>query len=134
MGKKNKDFRELLAQNIKQNRQKLKLSQEKFAEKAHISTQYLAMIEICRKFPSPETLERIAAAFEIEAAELFSQPPSPSGELKKLHENVLADINVEVCNAVKEAARQAVQKVVSLYINDLEAKKDGSAKAPGAAS
>ncbi|GHV72448.1 hypothetical protein AGMMS49928_29410 [Spirochaetia bacterium] len=121
MGKKDKSLRELLAQNIKANRQKLKLSQEKFAEKANISTQYLAMIEVCRKFPSPETLERIAAAFKIEAAELFSQPPSPAGELKKLSENVLADINTEVCNAVREAAQQAVQKVVSLYTNDLEA-------------
>jgi transcriptional regulator with XRE-family HTH domain len=47
---------------LRENRRKCGLSQEKLAEKAGISTQYLAMMEIARKFPASEVLERLAEA------------------------------------------------------------------------
>ncbi len=60
------NIRDILAKNIKENRRKLGLSQEKLAEKAGISTPFLAMIEVSRKFPTPGVLEKLAGALEIQ--------------------------------------------------------------------
>jgi transcriptional regulator with XRE-family HTH domain len=112
-------LRHLLANNMKENRQKLGLSQAKLAEKANLSTQYIAMIELTRKFPSPENLERIAVALEIDAPELFSMPPSPAGTLKKLHQAVLADLENTLGEAVNTAAKAALANVIASYMKDL---------------
>ena len=98
-------LREILANNLKAFRHKSGLSQAKLAEKAGISTQYIAMIELSRQFPSPDVFEQIAAALEIEAHELFSVPPSPEAALDKLHKEVVTDIK----QVVKEAVMQAIK-------------------------
>jgi DNA-binding XRE family transcriptional regulator len=54
MKKKMIGIRQVLALNLKKNRQKCNLTQEKLAEKAGISAHYLAMIEVERKFPTNE--------------------------------------------------------------------------------
>jgi transcriptional regulator with XRE-family HTH domain len=51
--------KELLAQNLKENRRRLGITQPELAERAGMSTQYLAMIEIARKFPTADMLERL---------------------------------------------------------------------------
>ena len=50
------NLRDILANNLKENRKKCGFSQAKLSEKARISTQYIAMIEVSRKFPTPEVL------------------------------------------------------------------------------
>jgi len=50
-------LRDIFAKNLRENRRKCGFSQEKLAEKAGVSTQYLAMMEIARKFPTAEVLE-----------------------------------------------------------------------------
>jgi transcriptional regulator with XRE-family HTH domain len=69
------DIRKLLAANIKAYRAELGLTQARLAEKAETATHYIAMIEGCRKFPSADMLERIAAALERDAPELFAINP-----------------------------------------------------------
>jgi transcriptional regulator with XRE-family HTH domain len=64
------------------------------------------MIEQKRKFPAPEMLDRIAAALEIETVELFATSASPQAELKKLHKEILADID----RAIKEAVGKALKE------------------------
>jgi transcriptional regulator with XRE-family HTH domain len=96
-------IRDVLAKNLRENRRRLGISQEKLAERADLSTQFVAMIEQCRKFPSSETLEQMAAALGIEAHELFAVPPSPEGALERLHQAVLIDIKRVVGEAVEQA-------------------------------
>jgi transcriptional regulator with XRE-family HTH domain len=115
-------LRTLLAFNMKEKRRILGISQAKLARKAGTSTQYVAMIELEKKFPSPEMLERLAAALEIDPPELFSMPPSPAGTLKKLHEAVLTDIERELAVAVEQAAKEAVQRVIAEHLMGLEGK------------
>jgi transcriptional regulator with XRE-family HTH domain len=69
------DIRKLLAANIKAYRAELGFTQSKLAEKADTATHYIAMIEGCRKFPSADMLERIAAALERDTPELFALNP-----------------------------------------------------------
>ena len=86
------NIRDILAKNLKKNRKKCGISQAKLGEKAGISTQYIAMIELSRQFPTPEVLERIAEALEIEAYELFSVPPSPESSMERLHRDIIKEI------------------------------------------
>jgi len=86
------NLRDILASNLKENRRKCGITQSKLAEKAGVSTQYVAMIELSRQFPTPEVLERIAAAFGIEAYQLFAVPPSPESSMKRLHKDIIKEI------------------------------------------
>jgi transcriptional regulator with XRE-family HTH domain len=85
-------IRDILANNLKENRRKCGLSQAKLAKKAGISTQYIAMIELSRQFPSPEVLEQIAGALNIEAYELFAVPPSAENAMERLHRDIVKDV------------------------------------------
>jgi transcriptional regulator with XRE-family HTH domain len=97
------NLREILADNLRKNRRRCGLTQAKLAEKADVSTHFIAMIEIARKFPAPESLDKIAAALGIETWELFTGPVSPEGELMWLRQAVLNDIERVVAEAVKQA-------------------------------
>ena len=98
-------LRSVLAFNMKVQRQILGISQAKLAEKVNTSTHYIGMIESEKKFPTPEMLERIAAALEIDAPVLFSlksYPVSESGSIVKFQEQVLNDIAQVIAYRIKE--------------------------------
>ena len=113
-------LRAILAFNMKEKRRVLGISQAKLARKAGISTHFIAMIELEKKFPSPEMLERLAEALEIDPPELFSMPPTPAGTLKKLHQEVLTDIEAAASAAVEQAVKEAVRRVIAEHIQELE--------------
>jgi transcriptional regulator with XRE-family HTH domain len=122
------DIRQLLACNIKKNRQKLGLSQAKLAEKANISTQYLAMIELTKKFPSPEKMEQIAVALEIDTSELFSGSPSAEIAVMKLQKAIIYDLQKTVEIKVNNAITNAVAHTVSAHLKNIEIDKKISKK------
>ena len=94
-------IREVLAGNIKKYRHQYGYSQDKLAESAGISSQYLATVETCRKFPTPDVLDRLAGALDIETHELFivTPTPTPQSELEKLRQ----DIIVEIVKTIKQS-------------------------------
>ena len=100
------NIREILAQNMKIHRQRLGITQPELGERANISTNFIGMIEQKRKFPAPEMLERIATALEVETTELFATSASPQSELKKLHGEILADLDRAISEAVGKAIRE----------------------------
>ena len=99
-------IREILAQNMKIHRQKLGITQPELAERASISTNFVGMIEQKRKFPTPEILERIALALEIEAPELFASSACPQAELRKLHKEILSELDHAIGKAVTKAFKE----------------------------
>jgi len=102
-------IREVLANNIKAYRRKCGFSQDKLAELASISSQYLATVETCRKFPTPEVLDRLAEALGIETYELFTAAPNPKSELEKLRQDIIG----EVVQAIKQSfAEESKNKIV----------------------
>ena len=96
-------IREILAANLKENRRKLGMTQEDLAEKADVSTHYIAMIEICKKYPKPNMLEQIAKALEIEPYKLFSVESDPNEPLERLHKKIITDMKQIVTEAVEKA-------------------------------
>ena len=95
-------LRHILASNIRERRYVLGLSQAKLAEAADIATAYIAMIELEKKFPSADVLERIAGALKIDPTELFSKACYPAEAVKDLYEAVLKDMEKVVKNHIDE--------------------------------
>lgn len=77
-------LRNVFTENLKFYRKKLGFSQQQFAEKCEISTNYLSEIERSQKFPSVEMIERIASELNIPAHLLF------------MNEKSLAQIDTEI--------------------------------------
>ena len=96
------NLRHILALNIRERRYILGISQAKLAEAANIATAYVAMIELERKFPSVDVLERIAHALRIDPTELFSKACYPSEAVKELHKSVLHGIEQVVKSHIEE--------------------------------
>ena len=102
------NLRHLLAFNIKQNRSKLGISQAKLAEKASASTQYIAMIELGKKYPSPEMLEKLALALEIDSLDLFTPLPSADKSLKQLKNIVLTDLKKALTVTLNKTVHEVI--------------------------
>jgi len=103
-------LRSVLAFNMRVQRQILEISQEKLAERVGTSTHYIGMIEKEKKFPSPEMLERIAAALEIDAPALFSiksYPSSKTGTMEEFQEEVINDIKQILAYRVGKLNRES---------------------------
>jgi transcriptional regulator with XRE-family HTH domain len=64
-------FQELFITNLKDYRKLLKISQAKLAEICDSSQAYIAEIEVGKKFPSPDMIEKIASALKVESYRLF---------------------------------------------------------------
>jgi len=105
MGMESK-LRHILATNIRNHRHSLGISQMKLAEFANIAPAYVAMIELEKKFPSDDVLERIARALKIDPTELFSQNCYTIEEVKLFQKTVLESItqavNTQILNFEEE--------------------------------
>jgi transcriptional regulator with XRE-family HTH domain len=95
-------LQELLALNMKVYRRALDLSQAKLAEKVNTAPNYIALIEMGKRFPSPQMLDRIAAALEVDSPRLFSERNSEKEFLRQLRENIIADIERVMMDKLKE--------------------------------
>jgi transcriptional regulator with XRE-family HTH domain len=97
------NIREILSKNMRENRQKLGITQTQLAERADISTNFVAMIELMHKFPSPEILDRIAAALNIETSALFTAQASEEDVMKRLQKVFFDNIDQAIEKAIDKA-------------------------------
>jgi transcriptional regulator with XRE-family HTH domain len=96
-------FQELFITNLKDFRKSRKMSQAKLAETCESSQAYIAEIEVGKKFPSPDMIEKIASALEIESYCLFQNnaaaniriltPLQKQEIISKIHEATCKIIN-----------------------------------------
>ncbi|MDA8424621.1 MAG: helix-turn-helix transcriptional regulator [Treponema sp.] len=63
-----------LVYNMKRLREDLAITQMELAERAEISSGYVGEIEMGRKYPTPEVLERLAEALEVRPFRLLMSP------------------------------------------------------------
>jgi transcriptional regulator with XRE-family HTH domain len=105
------NIRDLLAFNMKERRRALDLSQAKLAERVGTSTHYIGTIEVGKKFPGPEMLQRIAEALEIDTPELFSTrlyPSKTTGTIEKFQNQVIAEISQVITQRLRELKQEGV--------------------------
>ncbi|MHB9291988.1 putative HTH-type transcriptional regulator [Hollandina sp. SP2] len=98
-------LRTALAKNMKAQRQILGISQAQLAERVNTSANYIAQIETEKRFPTPEMLERIAAALEIEPTALFTAEIrflAKAETLAKVEKQILGDITRVVSHRIKQ--------------------------------
>jgi len=100
MPQKMANIKEILAANLRENRRKKGLTQEKLAEMADISLRYLAMLELGESFPSGEVLEKLAKALDIQAFQLFYPSSTPEGALLHLEQSIVINIEKVVADAI----------------------------------
>lgn len=68
-------IQELFIINLKDYRKLRQISQLQLAEKCNSSQTYIAEIEVGKKFPSLDMIERIASALGVESYHLFKNEP-----------------------------------------------------------
>jgi transcriptional regulator with XRE-family HTH domain len=95
-------FQELFITNLKDFRKSRKISQAKLAEICESSQAYIAEIEVGKKFPSPDMIEKIASALKVESYCLFQN-------------NVTTDIRIltplqkqEIISKIHDAASKII--------------------------
>jgi transcriptional regulator with XRE-family HTH domain len=96
------DVRVLLARNMKRCREILGLSQMKLADRVGCSTTLIGNIEIGKRFPSAENLNKIAAALDIPPSELFAEDSSAIDRMQTTQE-LRARLEKKVLKAIGEA-------------------------------
>ena len=69
--------RSVFIKNLKYYRKRAGLTQEKLAETIGMSTSYIVDMEARERFPSAETIDKIALALNIPAVQLFNDYGSP---------------------------------------------------------
>jgi transcriptional regulator with XRE-family HTH domain len=99
-------IRELFAENLRKYRHAIGLSQAKLAEKVNTSTYYIGMLEIQRKFPSPEMMERLASALGVDTAELFLKEAVPDDVIRAYRIAAIEDIQWALGKVFKERYRE----------------------------
>ena len=99
---------ECLAKNIKRYRKALHLTQEQLAERAETSTNYIGTIEIGQKFPSPQMIERIARALQVDSLQLFQSdekftaPQPPQVDVAALKKSLMKNLKSAVDDSIAE--------------------------------
>lgn len=91
-----------LASNIKYYRKQLHLSQEKLAEKADASANYIALIENGKYFPSLPMIQQIAKTLNVETLDLFDR--------KSLQYQDMENIKTEIIENITKIVNTAFEK------------------------
>lgn len=99
-------IRQTLAQNIKRFRDTRKMSQADLAFDAGISIPFLSDIERGNKWPSPETIEKISSALDIEPFQLFSPDTRPNEENRLIIEKIIKEISIAQNTAIKNVCEK----------------------------
>ncbi|MDR2490231.1 MAG: helix-turn-helix transcriptional regulator [Spirochaetaceae bacterium] len=104
---------------MKENRRKQGITQEQFAEKADVSTHYVAMIETCKAFPTADMLERLAKTLNIAPYQLFSVDAAPNEVFEQMRQVIIADIKQlmpdmeQVMMGIKQGVKEAVKETLA---------------------
>jgi transcriptional regulator with XRE-family HTH domain len=108
-----KKIRDILAENLKKNRRLQGLTQEQLAEKADVSSHYVAMVETCKTFPKPEMLERFAETLGIEPYQLFAVEDDPNEPNERLYKKIVTemkDMALDIKQSIKETVRETINE------------------------
>jgi len=90
----------LVIDNIKRIRKEKGVSQEKLAEACNTATSYIGLMEIYKNVPKLSTIERIAAALDVDPLELFKDknkvPKKQEAEIQNKKTSILLLIEKEL--------------------------------------
>lgn len=97
-------IRHIFIQNLKFYRKKAGLTQEKLAEAIGMSTSYIGDMEARERFPSAETIDKIASALNVPVSILFNEQGSP--------ENIKDTFRYIYGNTLREELTRRIQNEI----------------------
>jgi len=110
-------LRQIFIRNLKEFRKKEGISQMKLAEYCNTSLGYIGEIEIGRKFPSTEMIEKIASTLRIEPYLFFKNRTDKcdNSEIEKKH----IRIPYSVKNQIQKQLKASIKTHISHSVNEL---------------
>jgi transcriptional regulator with XRE-family HTH domain len=104
-------LREILSGNIKKERKKLGLTQEKLAELADLSSQTINDIEGCRMWVSDKTMSKLAHVLHIEAYQLLvSEHPAETPTMSDDNQGkLLFDLEDRLIRNIRQQFKEAIE-------------------------
>jgi len=103
-------LREILSNNIKKERKKLGLTQEKLAEIAGLSSQTINDIEGCRMWVSDKTMTKLANVLHIEAYQLLiSDLPDETSTIDNSKGRLLFDLEDRIIRNIRQYFKEAIK-------------------------
>ena len=96
------DCRQLLAQNMKKYRKILGISQMSLAEKVGCSATLIGNIEINKRFPSADNINRIAEALHVKVSDLFAEQEPESMKTMATKKEFRARLGKHMDKAIDE--------------------------------
>lgn len=97
-------LRHTFIENLKYYRKQNGFTQEKLAEAIGMSTSYIGDMEARERFPSPETIDKIADALSVETSLLLNERGSPA--------NVQNSFAREYGNKIQEDLKTKINAVI----------------------
>ena len=106
-------LKQIFIHNLKNFRKKANITQMKLAEHCNTAPSYIGEIEIGRKFPSTEMIERIAEALRIEPYHLFRDWTKPGDDSD--HEGYYPILPASMKNEIKSQIESSINKIFDKY-------------------
>ena len=103
--------RKIFIQNLKFYRKQVGLTQEKLAEAIGMSTSYIGDMEARERFPSAETIDKIALALKISPSVLFDENASPG--------NIKESFRIKYKKSLQTKLSEEVQKAIDSVCNQI---------------
>jgi transcriptional regulator with XRE-family HTH domain len=119
------DLRAVFIVNLKKFRKKEGVSQMKLAEKCNTAASYIGEIEIGRKFPSVEMIEKIAGALKVEPYRFFKEERSGSAintEAREFYAKLTPEGKGAFADLILLAIGQGLEKALSAEPPEEQAK------------
>jgi len=103
-------LREILSCNIKKERKKLGLTQEKLAEIAELSSQTINDIEGCRMWVSDKTMSKLANVLHVEAYQLLvSKTPDETSAIDNDKGRLLFNLEDRIIRNIRQQFKEAIE-------------------------
>ena len=104
-------IRHTFIQNLKYYRKQCGLTQEKLAETIGMSTSYIGDMEARERFPSPETIDKIAVALNVRPSVLFDEFGSPENVKSSFEKIYAASIKEELSKRILKDISEVCEKI-----------------------
>ena len=109
-------LKQIFVQNMREFRKKEGISQMKLAEHLNASPTYIGEIEVGKKFPSIDMIEKIASILKIKPYHFFIDRTEPNADINtenaypKLPRSMQNEIRSELNFSINELIRETLEK------------------------
>jgi len=114
-------LKQIFIQNLKEFRKKEGLTQMKLAEYCNTATSYIGDIEIGRRFPSMEMIEKMANILRIEPYHFFKNAKDIKTDLEtdnlfpRLPNSMKKQIHTQIKTLIDQSTNEILSEILSKY-------------------